>query len=155
MARKDKHVTGGAGKVPARKAVPPVAAKPLERIVAPNGNFVVRWTKFDYGGPWCLGVSTSEQIVKMMQRIASFESMTPMEVFKPGGPGVEYGNPAELPNQAARDRLEELRLADETRISRLRFGGPERLFGFRRDPEFYAVFWDPNHEIWPSHKKNT
>ena len=44
---------------------------------------------------------------------------------------------------------------DQTNISRLRCGGKPRLYGFRVDPEFYVVFWDPEHVIYPSLKRNT
>jgi hypothetical protein len=83
-----------------------------------------------------------------MTRIRDMEQMTPAQVFR-GDPGKDYGDPARLPNRDARDRLSDLGLIDETCISRLRIGSSERLYGFRRDPEFYAIFWDPKHEIWP------
>jgi hypothetical protein len=80
--------------------------------------------------------------------------MTPAEVFRPDrNLGKDYGEPANLLNREARRRLEELGLMDETQISRLRFGNTERLYGFRRDAEFYAVFWDLHHAIWPSSKR--
>lgn len=90
----------------------------------------------------------------MKVRINEMETMTPSEVFAPFGRriGVDYGPPGILPLKAARDRLEDLDLMDETNISRLRIGKQPRLYGFRRDPEFYAVFWDPEHEIWSTDK---
>lgn len=111
--------------------------------------FRVRWNRFDFQGPWCIGMSPADVLVKLMMRLREMESMSPIQVFS-GGIGKDYGDPAKLPNPDARARLVELGLADETRISRLRINGAGRLYGFRRDPEFYAVFWDPKHEIWPS-----
>ncbi|MCX5066732.1 hypothetical protein OOJ91_12660 [Micromonospora lupini] len=92
-------------------------------------------------------MSSSDEIVAMMRRVCDMEQMPPLQVFS-GEPGKDYGDPARLPNKAAKDRLVELGLIDETCVSRLRISGPGRLYGFRRDPEFYAVFWDPKHEIW-------
>jgi hypothetical protein len=44
---------------------------------------------------------------------------------------------------------------DEDQISRLRVTGRGRLYGFRRDERFYALWWDPEHAIYPSPKKHT
>ncbi|HEX5597025.1 MAG TPA: hypothetical protein VFX61_13570 [Micromonosporaceae bacterium] len=94
-------------------------------------------------------MSASVDIVDLMTRLRDMEQLTPVQVFS-GELGKDYGDPARLPCKPARQRLSELGLADETCISRLRIGSMSRLYGFRRDPEFYAVFWDPKHEIWPS-----
>lgn len=152
MARKQpKNVPAGRiEKGPPRKAVPAIAAKPQGFAPAAPGLFVVRWTKFDLDGPWCLGASKPAKIVDLMRRIRDAEQLTPDEVFRLNGSlGVDYGDPANIPNAKAKRRLRDLRLMDETCISRLRIGGKARLYGFRRDPEFYAVFWDPEHDIWP------
>ncbi|WP_416901337.1 hypothetical protein [Micromonospora echinospora] len=134
---------------PPRKAVPAVAANPTRGFTPVDQTlFRVRWNRFDFRGPWCLGASLADELVNLHVRIREMESMTPHQVFC-GDPGKDYGDPARLPNRDARFRLQELGFADETRISRLRINGPGRLYGFRRDPEFYAVFWDPKHEIWP------
>ena len=148
---RNKKVVAGALPHP-KKHVPSLAARPAGFLPAADHLFVVRWTKFDYNGPWCLGKSLSVELVEMKIRIKEMESMTPGEVFQPKGKqlGVDYGPPGNIPNSAARARLTELGLSDETNISRLRITKQARLYGFRRDPEFYAIFWDPEHTIWPS-----
>jgi hypothetical protein len=60
-----------------------------------------------------------------------------------------------LPNAEANDRLFELGYDDEDRISRIRVGGTGRLYGFRRNERFYALWWDPHPQIWPSKLRNT
>ncbi|MER7165224.1 hypothetical protein ABT336_03985 [Micromonospora sp. NPDC000207] len=135
-----------------RKAVPAVAASPTRVLAAVDQTlFRIRWNHFDFQGPWCIGASPADDVVKLMMRLREMERMTPLQVFS-GDPGKDYGDPARLPNRGARDKLVDLGMADETCISRLRINGPSRLYGFRRDPEFYAVFWDPKHEIWPSNR---
>jgi hypothetical protein len=79
--------------------------------------------------------------------------MTVGEAFR-GRPGKDYAI-EELPNPQARDRLEAIGLADQTRISRLRLGGTERLYGFLLGNVFHVVWWDPRHEIWPSELRHT
>lgn len=157
MAKKPKKVPAESGyQGPSRKAVPASAHRPPGFSPATPGLFTVRWTKFDFNGPWCLSRSDSAAIVNLMTRLCGMETMTPGEVFRPStGPGVDYGDPALLPNNSTYERLTELGLNDETNISRLRINGEQRLYGFRRDPEFYAVFWDPHHRIWPSKLRNT
>jgi hypothetical protein len=130
------------------KAVPPSAgAKRFE--AAGDNTLAIRWSRFDLHGPWCIGSSDAAEIVGLFEQLQSIEKMTPHEVFDGGHPGKDYDVPA-LPTRAARDRLGELGYTDETRISRLRVSGPGRLYGFRRQHEFYALWWDPAHQIWPS-----
>lgn len=144
-----KRVPAGRGnQAPPRKAVPNRAANPGPFTQVDQSLFRVRWSRFDFHGTWCIGLSPSSDIVTLMTRIRDMEKMPPLQVWK-GDPGKDYGDPSRLPSKAARDRLEELNLMDETSVSRLRISGAQRLYGFRRDPEFYAVFWDPKHEIWP------
>lgn len=33
---------------------------------------------------------------------------------------------------------------------RFRLSGEKRLWGFRRERVFHAVWWDPNHKVYPS-----
>lgn len=81
--------------------------------------------------------------------------MTVDEVFsQTNGLGKDY--PIDkLPNRVAIDRLIELEYDDTDQISRLRVSGQGRLYGFRERERFYALWWDPQHEIYPSPKKHT
>ena len=95
----------------------------------------------------------SEDLCRVLQQLGAFESMTISEVFK-GSPGKDY-NVEEIPTRQARDRLYAIGLADMTKISRLQLGGQERLYGFRADNVFHVIWWDPEHQIWPSRKRHT
>ncbi len=91
----------------------------------------------------------------LLGRIRAIETMTEFEAFNYGEePGKDYAV-ADLPTKAAQDRLVELEYDDEDQISRLRVTGSGRLYGFRRAERFYALWWDPEHTIWPSRKKHT
>ncbi len=88
-------------------------------------------------------------------QLVKFESMTVHEAFHKGDyPGKCYELET-LPNPRARERLEVLNLADQTKIWRLRIRGTGRLYGFLTGNVFHVVFWDPDHEVWPSQLKNT
>jgi hypothetical protein len=91
----------------------------------------------------------------ILTQLAGLESMTVGEVFSGRGyPGKEY-EVENIPTREALERLDALGLADQTKISVLRLGGEQRLYGFRDGNVFHVVWWDPEHEIWPSKKKHT
>ncbi|MFI9380739.1 hypothetical protein [Kutzneria sp. NPDC052558] len=120
-----------------------------------DSQIVIRMSRIDTAGPWCLSKIDPGEHSKMLGRLKGLESMTVMEVFASGEePGKHY-EIAGCPSRAMVDRLTELGYDDETRISRLRFGGRGRLYGFMRRNHFYALWWDPEHEIWPSKLRNT
>jgi hypothetical protein len=120
-----------------------------------TGTVVVRFGRFDVGGQWCLSKITPDAMQKLLARIRDIETMTITEAFNNRDePGKDYPI-AELPSREARERLVELEYDDEDRISRLRVTSRGRLYGFRRDAQFYALWWDPEHEIYPSTKKHT
>ena len=139
-------------------AIPKYVPKPKEFRPTGDGSCLrIRLTNVDVGGPWCLTSIERDHFVDLLQRLKSFESMPCTQVF---GPGSEEGKVylvEQLPNRDARDRLVELELDDQTEIARLRINGKRRLYGFFPDggPDFYALWWDPEHEIWPSPKKHT
>lgn len=120
-----------------------------------NETLIVRFNAVDLGGPWCLSAAESKDIYNILDRLRGFESMRIREIF---GPGSEIGKDYpidDLPNSDAKKRLDELPYGDQVKIHRLRIDGPGRLYGFLRGREFFALWWDPQHKIWPSQKKNT
>lgn len=54
---------------------------------------------------------------------------------------------------AAKKRLVELNMDDVGELLRFRFTGSQRLWGFRDRQFFIVLWWDPDHEVWPSEKK--
>lgn len=53
---------------------------------------------------------------------------------------------------AACERLQQLELEDfcDGQIFRFRDGPTKRLWGFEREGVFYALWWDPNHRVYPT-----
>jgi hypothetical protein len=103
---------------------------------------------FDLGGEWCISSISEAHLSALIGRLKSLEKMTAAEIFS-GDPGKDYDLNVGLPNRQAMKRLRELRYDDRDQISRLRIGRRERLYGFRYGHNFYALWWDPQHEIWP------
>lgn len=53
----------------------------------------------------------------------------------------------------AQERLTKMQVADMgDQMFRFRLGPTERLWGFEFQGMFYAVWWDPHHEIYPTAK---
>jgi hypothetical protein len=114
-----------------------------------------RFTHVDHDGQWGLGEADSGILYGVLGHLGTFESMTVDEAFHRGDyPGKDYDVEA-IPNSDALDRLEALGLADQTKIWALRCGGKPRLWGFLEANVFHLVFWDAEHEIWPSPLKHT
>jgi hypothetical protein len=113
-----------------------------------------RFEHMDHDGPWGFNGLGDAGWRSLMTCLASFESMTMHEAFAMGGPGKDYDIDL-IPTARARERLEVLGFGDQTKISRFQLAGKPRLYGFRVGHVFHAVFWDPEHQIWPSQKKHT
>jgi hypothetical protein len=114
-----------------------------------------RFAHVDHDGPWGFSAADTEVFCAVLRKLAAFESMTVNELFHHGDePGKEY-ELARLPNAEAVTRLEAAGLGDQTKIWRLRCKGTERLYGFLDGNIFHVVFWDPQHQIWPSTLRHT
>lgn len=50
----------------------------------------------------------------------------------------------------ARDRLKELKLDDVDSLFRFRLSGKRRVWGIRDGRVFKLLWWDPDHEVYPS-----
>ena len=55
----------------------------------------------------------------------------------------------------AQKRLVELNLDDNDELFSMRIAGKPRIFGIRDRNVFHVLWWDANHDVCPSHKKNT
>jgi len=114
-----------------------------------------RFTHVDHDGPWSFASLDADGWRGLLGQLTQFETMTIAELFHRGDyPGKGY-EPAALPDPRAARRLEAMRLSDQTRIWALRTQGRPRLWGFLVDNVFHVVWWDPEHEVWPSQLKHT
>ncbi|MEM9019318.1 MAG: hypothetical protein AAGC44_02045 [Planctomycetota bacterium] len=52
-------------------------------------------------------------------------------------------------------RLEQLAFDDLDSLFSMRLSAKKRLFGVRKEPYFYVLWWDPDHKVCPSKKKHT
>lgn len=117
-------------------------------------HIVWRFNEVDTDGEWPVSAITPDNMAMLIRKMASFESMRIGEIFAPGEQlGKKY--PLEKLPPRTRARLREIERDDEDEIARLRCTGPARLYGFLREHVFHVIWWDPDHRVYPSKKKNT
>lgn len=76
------------------------------------------------------------------------EQQTSHEVFNSGSNTGAHYDLEDVPNPAVERRLIEIGHTEETRVSRLRITKKYRLHGLLKSNHFYALWWDPKHEVW-------
>ena len=58
-------------------------------------------------------------------------------------------------SKLARDRLTQMNLDDLDEITSLRLSSTERIWGILNQGILELLWWDPNHQVYPTNKKNT
>lgn len=109
-----------------------------------------RFSHLDLDGPWGLVALDHERLTVLLTDMAKFEGNTINELFHQGEWPGKFHPVHTLPNKKALARLDELGLSDMTTIWKLRIGSAGRLWGFLVKNVFHVVWWDPQHEVWPS-----
>jgi hypothetical protein len=108
-----------------------------------------RWV--DVGGPWCWTRLSGDEHALVVERLKRFESMTWGEIE--GGEHHLVG--VDRCSRKARERLAELRHDDAERLFSLRVTGRKRVYGLRDEHVLCFLWWDPEHEVFPSVRKHT
>lgn len=108
----------------------------------------------DDDGDWALSSASRNQMVNLLDKLVSYESMKVGEIFSPDS---EHGKAYEVASMPphAQERLREIGHDDEDKLHRLRCSGVARLYGIMRENVFHILWWDPEHQVWPSAKRNT
>jgi len=113
---------------------------------------VWRFSHLDWDGPWCPSKCKEAGVRGLIERLGAFESMSWIEIKSSGSHTVG----AEGIIKQARDRLTERKLDEwADHLTSLRITGKARLWGFLRAEVFHALWWDPEHQVYPSPKKHT
>lgn len=111
---------------------------------------------FDEEGPWGLEALKPHWWTKIFPKLRNLESMTWAEIKRASG-GRTRGNNSH--NVAvsdlitkAQDRLCELGQEDVDELFSLRLQGKHRIYGIKDGRVLKAIWFDPDHEIYPSGK---
>ncbi|WPW29276.1 hypothetical protein P6B95_19070 [Streptomyces atratus] len=113
-----------------------------------------RFTYVDHDGRWGFDRMAAATLCEVLTKLAACESMTLNELRTTRRFFKEYDLPGGLSKEAV-VRLGELGFGDATALHRLEFTGKQRLYGFLLGNVFHVLWWDPEHEVYPSKLKHT
>ena len=100
------------------------------------------------------GVGKINKCIDVFQGLTKFEKMTYQELFKDNHSNNHHVNLKEI-NKHAYKWLEEEELLDNELWS-IRVDSRTRIWGIIKERYIFSILWfDPNHEIFISKKKNT
>lgn len=113
-----------------------------------------RFAHVDHESRWGFDRMESEVLCEVLRKLSDCESMTVNELRTSRRLFKEYDLPSGLCKEALA-RLTAVRRDDLTKIHRLQFTGTQRLYGFLERNIFHVVWWDPDHDVYPTSPRNT
>lgn len=105
----------------------------------------------DLQGPFAWKALGGEALCEVLERLRQLESMTWGEIEGREHHFVDVAGCS----REARERLQELRQDDTDALFSIRVTGRRRVFGIRDGSVLRLLWWDPEHAVYPSHKKHT
>lgn len=98
---------------------------------------------------------SKEDFVRVIEKLKNFEKQTWGEIDR--NKKNNHSSPISGMSYAARKRLNDLNIdaRDQVVLYSLRLTGKERIWGIREGSEFYFLWWDPEHVVYPSQLKHT
>jgi len=105
---------------------------------------------------WSFAKLSIDCLLEIISKLRDFESMTWQEILGASG-GRKYGNnnhevPVSDLVAAARKRLKELKLDDQTSLFSLRLKGKQRVWGILDGHVLKLLWHDDDHQICPTLK---
>lgn len=151
QAKASNQKRAAAGRTrPGKRAV----ASPANTDPSINKFFRFRFNEVDLNGPWCLTSITPEDHHALIDFMREMESLLVREVID-GRRGKREDVAAASPNPDAQRRAQERYPDDHDRIHSLHLSGAKRIWGIQNENEFSVIWWDPNHEVWPTKRVYT
>ncbi len=108
----------------------------------------------DLQGPYGFEILKADDALELAQRLGSTELRTWNEIFA-SDKANNHPNQVERFSKEAKKRLRELKRDDFDELHSIRLSGKGRLYGVLREGVFYIIWWDRDHQVYPSKKKNT
>lgn len=106
----------------------------------------------DYEGKWGFDKLNKPNILKsILSKLKDFEGMKWREIE---GDENHIISVAKI-SKDAKKRLTDINKSDHQDLFSFRLTGKKRLWGIRIREEFYILWWDPNHTVYPVKKKHT
>lgn len=141
-------------KVRKGKSPHPTKTPRVDPTLKPSLNEKPVWqvSTLDIDGPWgWKNIDKTRFFGHILPKIRHFESMMWKEIFDRKNHEVDV----DRISRDARKRLSDLKLDDFGRLVSLRFSAKERLWGVKVSNILKLIWWDSNHEVYPSELKHT
>lgn len=127
-----------------RKAVPPYLGPPTH-----EGHHVVwRFSAADSGGKWRWLAIDDKNLREFATRLPSFETSDYRDRRE-----LWSIHPQTSLSKDAKDRLLEISRDDEERLISFHVGNRERVWCTEHNGIMCVLWWDPNHEVYPTAKR--
>jgi len=140
------------------KKQPKTRVKPHPRKQArsePPGPRTVQWSFaiYDPDIQWGTDDCANEPFRNIATRLKQYESMSWSAIER--NRKRDHSVALDRLSKRARHRLQEIRQDDVDALWRFRFSGEQRFWGIRVGEVFRILWWDPEHEVSPSHLRST
>lgn len=117
-----------------------------------NRRLVWKVTGIDDNSQWGWNQITCPDFLRnIWDKMRNFETMTWGEILGRHHHAIAVNDIIE----PAQNRLEQLGHDDQAELVSFRLSNTERIWAIRSGEEAFLLWWDPNHEIYPSQLKHT
>ncbi len=143
-----RNKKAGRNRNPGRRKKP--ASAPI--VSTQNRKLVWKVARIDDNSPWGWNQITCPDFLrKIWDKMRDFETMTWGEILGRHHHAIAVNDII----KPAQNRLEQLGHDDQAELVSFRLSNTERIWAIRSGEEAFLLWWDPNHEICPSHLRNT
>jgi hypothetical protein len=111
----------------------------------------LRAGQMDMDGPWGWSKFDPLLLQNLLHKIFDSQKLTWQILRENGSHLVQVGDLC----SKAQKRLFDLSKDDCDELFSLRVTGKQRIWGIKDGSILWLLWWDPNHEVCPSHKKHT
>ncbi len=124
----------------------------LPIVSTQNKRLVWRVAQIDDNSQWGWDQITCPDFLRnIWEKMRNFETMTWSEILGRNHHAIDVKNII----KPAKDRLEQLGYDDQAELISFHITGRQRIWAIRSGEEAFLLWWDPNHEICPSHLRHT
>jgi len=111
-----------------------------------------RFSNADLNGPFKCGDFTHDEFTQLWDCLRAFEKKNIAQLRKAGS---FHRTPTPNLSKKAKDRLQEILLDDIDVLYSFHITGTRRLWCMRHENILSILWWDKNHEVYPTPKKYT
>ena len=143
-----RNKRAGRNRNPRRRKKP--ASPPI--VSTQNKKLVWKVARIDDNSPWGWNQITCPDFLrKIWDKMRDFGTITWGEILGRHHHAIAVNDII----KPAQNRLEQLGHDDQAKLVSFRLSNTERIWAIRSGEEAFLLWWDPNHEIYPSRLRNT